>query len=97
MTSYYTKSRRFLADLVGFGPVKVSHVGKPELDQICRTHGDLNKKVVFNFFRSFVSDFIQKNFQKNLEVSKNYLIRVVFRFNHRVYDKFGPVRVFPRD
>ena len=43
LTSYYTKLRRFSADLVGFGPVKVSHVGKPELDQICRTHGDLNK------------------------------------------------------
>ena len=40
LTSYYTKLRRFSADLVGFGPVKVSHVGKPELDQICRTHGD---------------------------------------------------------
>ena len=40
LTSYYTKLRRFSADLVGFGPVKVSHVGKPELDQICRTQGD---------------------------------------------------------
>ena len=40
LTSYYTKLRRFSADLVGFGPLKVSHVGKPELDQICRTHGD---------------------------------------------------------
>ena len=40
LTSYYTKSRRFSVDLVGFGPVRVSHVEKPELDQISRTHGD---------------------------------------------------------
>ena len=40
LTSYYTKSRRFSVDLVGFGPVRVSHVEKPELDQICCTHGD---------------------------------------------------------
>ena len=44
LTSYCTKSRRFSADLVGFCPVRVSHVEKPELDQICRTRGDLNKK-----------------------------------------------------
>ena len=34
---------------------------------------------------------------ENLEVTQNYLIRVNFCLNHRVYEKFGPVRVFPRD
>ena len=28
---------RFLVDLVGFDPIRVSHVEKPELDQICRS------------------------------------------------------------
>ena len=56
-----------------------------------------DKKVLSNFFLSFVSDLIQKSFPKNLEVYQDYLIRVIFRFNRRVYGKFGPVRVFPRD
>ena len=40
---------------------------------------------------------VYKKLSKNLEVSENYLIRVIFCFNRRVYDKFGPVQVFPRD
>ena len=58
LTSYYTKLRRFSADLVGFGPVKVSHVGKPELDQICRTHGDLNKNSLESSNFEKLQDFL---------------------------------------
>ena len=73
LTSYYTKLRRFSADLVGFGPVKVSHVGKPELDQICRTHGDKNEKSLkssnFKKLQDFFESFFLSNQTRNSEKS----------------------------
>ena len=59
LTSYYSKLRRFSVDLVGFGPVRVSHVEKPELDQICRTHGDKNKKSLESSNFQKLQDFLK--------------------------------------
>ena len=53
LTSYYTESRRLSADLVGFGPVRVSHVEKHELDQICRHKAIKTKNHSKIFFESF--------------------------------------------
>ena len=61
LTSYYIKSRRFSTNLVGFGPVRVSHVEEPELDQICRTHGDFYNIDILVYSRLGVAKEIRNN------------------------------------